>query len=58
MHNSEKHEKYKREKIFEIKGRECKNRESNPQASVRKIGRNQDIKPMIASQSIEERRVV
>ena len=25
LHNSEKHEKYKRQNIFQIKGRECKN---------------------------------
>ena len=51
MHNSEKDEKYKRANIFEIKGRECKNRESNPQASVWKIARNQEIKPVSPSQS-------
>ena len=46
LHNSEKHEKYKRENIFQWKGRECKNRESNPKASVR----DQDIKPLSVSQ--------
>ena len=30
IHNSEKHEKYKRENVFQTKEQESKNRESNP----------------------------
>lgn len=57
LNNSEKQEKNLRENIFQIKGRECKNRESNPKASVCKIVRNQGIKPVSVSQPIERRSV-
>ena len=53
IYNSEKHEKYNRENIFKTKGRQCKNRESNPKTSVCNIVRNQDIKPLSVSHSIE-----
>ena len=52
MHSSEKHEKYKRENIFQIKGRECKNLESNPKTNVSNAVRNQEIKPLSVGQSI------
>ena len=52
MHNSEKHEKCEHENISQIKGRECKNRESNPKTTVCNVVRNQDIKPLKLSQSI------
>ena len=51
IHNSDKHEKYKRENIFQIKRRECKNREANPKTSICKSVRNQDIKPVSVRQS-------
>ena len=46
MHNSEKHEKCEHENISQIKGRECKNRESDPKTTVCNVVRNQDIKPL------------
>ena len=49
IHNSEKHEKHKRENMFQIKKREGKNSLSNMKTSVFKIVRNQDIKPLRVS---------
>ena len=37
LHNSEKHEKYKRENIFQRKGRKFKDRQPKPKTSVCKI---------------------
>ena len=52
LHNSEKHEKYKRENIFQIKGREYKIHESNAKTSACKVVRYEDINSVSVSQSI------
>ena len=52
LHNSDKHEKYKCENIFQIKKRECKTHESNAKTSACQFVRYQDIKSVSVGQSI------
>ena len=60
MHNSEKHEKYKRENVYQIKEQEFKNRESNskPRVSLfcEKSGRKASESETV--NSIDKRRLI